>query len=650
MKTFRCGSHICTVSGFAFLLGVNYWPRKLNIRMWHDWDENTIAEDCKKIKDLGFRVVRIFIKDEDFADEDAEIREEPLKKLERLLDILAENGLYAFITFIVGHMSGKNWRIPWTSFDELYTSKSIERTMRFIRGIVERVKDHKAVAGWILSNELSLVKRASSREEALAMLKAFAYTVKSIDKDHVISSGDIIDSYMQETYNVEGVVDYIGPHIYLYDNDPIRHSHLYATLVELSSNAQTVPVIVEEFGFSTHQFSEESHARFVNDILYTILSRAASGAFIWCFSDFVQETDPPYEWRPLELGFGVIKRDGFEKKVADVIRRFSSELNAVESLGLNTKFKRLLEAYVVAPFYLWKDYEFVYYKELLTYFNVVRPVAMAYALLTASSVPTGIVYELSLKLVEDKAKLLLLPSAVVSLASTWRRLLDLTAKGVSVYASFTRGVFQTHALHEAPTHLWAELFGVESSLQAGAIGRRINGRILVEFAKSFGSIKGGEKLYIDVPMPIYVYKARTVDAEVVAYDNHGEPVIFAAKRGKAKTFLSLIPIEIVLALTEEVDWLSGVHRFYESMALEANIQRPYVSKDPRVDIQVFRGEDLDLIIAVNHSYNNIGSEIMAGKSVKSITRLGGDAKLISWSSNSIKVEFEGKSAIILLVS
>lgn len=156
-------------------------------------------------------------------------------------------------------------------------------------------------------------------------------------------------------------------------------------------NANTVPVVLEEFGFSTHQFSEESHSKFVNDILYTVLSRGGSGAFLWRFSDFINETDPTYEWRPLELGFGVIRSDEFEKKVAEIIRRFRSELETMEGLGINAKLKRLVEAYIIASFYLWSDYKTVYYKELLMYFGILKPMAIAYALLSASSVPASLV-------------------------------------------------------------------------------------------------------------------------------------------------------------------------------------------------------------------------------------------------------------------
>jgi len=169
-------------SSFKFLLGVNYWPRKLNIRMWRDWDEKAIEENERLMKSLGIRAVRFFIKDEDFADESADVYPYALERLRKFLDMLNENGIAGFVSLIVGHMSGKNWRIPWTRLEDLYRSDSIEKTMRFVERVVREFKDHSAIAGWILSNEISLVKKAVSREEALALLRAFSRTVKSVSE------------------------------------------------------------------------------------------------------------------------------------------------------------------------------------------------------------------------------------------------------------------------------------------------------------------------------------------------------------------------------------------------------------------------------------------------------------------------------------
>jgi len=190
---------VCSNGAFKFLLGVNYWLRRLNIRMWRDWNEDFIREDVAKMRELSIRAARAFIKCKDFANDYGNVKLEALEKLRRFLDILWKHGIQAFVTFLVGHMSGKNWRIPWTDFDKIYTPEAVARTVRFVEQVVSALKDHPSVAGWILSNELSLVKMASSREEALVLLRSFAKAVKRINGKHVVSSRGVPDSYMQET-------------------------------------------------------------------------------------------------------------------------------------------------------------------------------------------------------------------------------------------------------------------------------------------------------------------------------------------------------------------------------------------------------------------------------------------------------------------
>ncbi|MEM3980336.1 MAG: hypothetical protein QXF79_03660 [Ignisphaera sp.] len=41
--------------------------------MWRDWDEDVVKEDVNIMKRLDVRIVRIFLKDEDFADEDGNL-------------------------------------------------------------------------------------------------------------------------------------------------------------------------------------------------------------------------------------------------------------------------------------------------------------------------------------------------------------------------------------------------------------------------------------------------------------------------------------------------------------------------------------------------------------------------------------------------
>jgi endo-1,4-beta-mannosidase len=643
----RNGDVLLVNGGFRFLLGVNYWPRKLGVRMWRGWDEAAIMDDAKVMRELGVVAARVFVKNEDFADEDATPYPDMLLKLKRLLDILGGHDVAAFITLLVGHMSGKNWRIPWLRFEELYKPHTIRKTVKFIETLVRELKDHPAVAGWILSNEVSLTMKAGSREEAISLLKIFSETVRSIDGNHAISSGDIPDGFMQETPNVAGLVDYVGPHLYIYDSDHVRHGYMYGALLELYSNSGEAPVILEEFGFSTYQFSEESQARFINEVLYTALAHRASGVFIWCFSDFMCESDPPYEWKPLELAFGIIRGDGSRKPAADVVKRFAGELEKVGKLNIYN-FKRNPPLSIVVPFYMFRDYEFVRYRSILGFWGMIRPAIASSIIASSSGLDNTLIYELDMERVFGDRRLLLMPSVIVALTSTWRRLLEYVEGGGGLYVSLTRGFGDFMARHEAATHLWTELMGIENTLEAGSPGVKYYGTVAVKFVRDFGLLKKGDRITLHIHTPIYTYSAEAVDAEVIAVDEDGCPVLFKAGKGKGIVVTSMIPIELVEALAEKVDWSGQLQKLYRSVAGDMGVEVSYEASSPEVEVKVFYGDSSDIIVAVNHGdWKKVF--IASREAMRNVAKLGGDAAFISWSSYGIKVEMPKKSGLILHV-
>jgi Endo-beta-mannanase len=603
-----------------FLLGVNYWPRRHNIKMWKEWNPDDIREDLDTLRGLGVRALRFFILAEDFFDPHGRASEESMAKLRHFMDLLAERGLLGYPTLIVGHMSGRNWAIPWAPDWNLYAPGTVELGVKAVLEVVKALKDHRGLGGWILSNELSLVKAARSRDEALGFLKSFSSAIKSVDPAHPLSSGDVASSYLQEAPNVKGLVDWVGLHLYQYDTNLVRHGYLYPAFIELFSNDGDTPVILEEFGFSTYQFSEEQHAGFVNDVLWSALAHGAIGAFIWCFSDFPQEGDPPYEWRLLELGFGLVRADGTPKPAAAVVRKFSQDLKRLEEMGLGDRFRRPeAQAAVVVPFYMYRDYEFV--PQGWRSEPGLRPALMGLTLGFMSGLRISSVYELSREKLRRK-RLIALPSAPTALATTWRLAYEAIASGGLVYASFFRAFGDAVALHDAATHLWRELFGVENALLPGSVGIRYGGIFRVKFVADFGPIEPGEELEFAVDAPVYTYAVKPVDAEVIAVDHRNRPVV-VAKKGAV---LSVIPFELILAKAEHVDWLRGYHRIYAALAQLAGLDIPYYSIDPRVEVSRFEGKEGDLVIAVNHSYEAVTAAV-AAHGVKSVEAVAGSGSV-----------------------
>ena len=88
------------------------------------------------MSEVGIRVVRAFIRNEDFADEQGNLLEDTARKLGQFLDIANEAGVKVLLTLLVDHMSGKNWRIPWTPNDKVYSPDSVSKTCNFAAQVV----------------------------------------------------------------------------------------------------------------------------------------------------------------------------------------------------------------------------------------------------------------------------------------------------------------------------------------------------------------------------------------------------------------------------------------------------------------------------------------------------------------------------------
>ena len=97
----------------AFLLGINYWPRRSAMYMWERFDLGEIREDFARVRSLGLSVVRFFIMWDDFQPDPHQMDAVMLKRFDAVMDALAAAKLRGMPTFFTGHMSGPNWAPDW---------------------------------------------------------------------------------------------------------------------------------------------------------------------------------------------------------------------------------------------------------------------------------------------------------------------------------------------------------------------------------------------------------------------------------------------------------------------------------------------------------------------------------------------------------
>jgi endo-1,4-beta-mannosidase len=635
----------------CFRLGFNYWPRKTNIKMWKEWDEEEVICDLKQLKSLGANSIRAFALDQDFVDPYGNINEKSMAKLGKFLDLSGECGIGVRLTFLVGHMSGRNWYIPWAPNNDLYSPESINGFLNFVSTIVKQYKSHKAIEGWIMSNEMTLVKKPSNKEEALSIARSFYETVKRIDPVHPITSGDVISS-LQDPTNIYDVADYSGLHIYFYDNDLVRHRYAYGSLINIYQNNSEIGAFLEEFGFSTNQVSEDSQKNFIYSTLWTSLINGAIGSYIWCFSDFPDYEDPPYNWRPLEINFGVVRKDGTEKPSATMFRQFSDEikklnLNSVSGPGRFSDSR----VSVMIPFFAYGKYPFVPEEYTIKLFGrLPNQFTSSIQLSKMSGYRPTALYENNLIKFRAEKKFLLFPSVPVLLSETWNFLeRSLEKDELSIYMSTFRGLsyneFSISSYHDSLTPSWEKIFGVNNELKAGEKGVKYNGNINLKFIRKFGDIKQDETIELPLDnLTLYSYRLGQGGADVIALDQHKEIVL--TKNMRMRSIFCSIPLELIYSISENDICKKNIIRIYRNIFKETGLNTSVWSEDPRIEVVENKETNPDItIIAVNHSEEYI--ETLIHFRAKNPKVVAGNSSILNSTEAGVYVSFPPGGVIVL---
>jgi len=339
----------------VFVIGLNYWPRYMPIYFWSDYRGNEILKDLELIRDLGINSLRIFLLTKVFMNQDCNVKEEILDLLKDFLNKSHRYGLRIYLTLLVGHMSGMNFDITGKS---IYDEESVACIEKFVCQLASRIKDHPALEAYVLSNEVTVYEKPSSREKYKHFLKRLYNAIRKADPIHKITSGSGLFYPWHvgaEPETEAEIMDYLSPHMYNYDYDIMRHSLAYIFKLKHSISTEK-PVIYEEIGYSSYQYGDHGQYLFLRAITYSILSNGAHGLMIWCFSDFNREELPPYNDHPHELGFGIIRSDGTLKPAANIVKELVS---LDKEYRLSEYIPKEDPIGILVPKYMYRDMSFI---------------------------------------------------------------------------------------------------------------------------------------------------------------------------------------------------------------------------------------------------------------------------------------------------
>ncbi len=465
-------------------------------RMWARYDGGVVREELVVLAANGCNVTRSFCYWPDFVPEPERFDDEVLERFSDFLDAHIETGISTIPTFIVGHMSGENWDPPWRNGRDLYRDVwMVSQQAWFAAELARRFGRHRAVVGWLVSNEMPIYGGPGTIEEVTSWARLIVQAIRSAGVAQPVSIGDgawgIEVSGNDNGFSLRALaplVDFVGPHVYPYSDDSVRQHMAAAVSCELSAGFGA-PVVLEEFGLSSDFASEDNAAHYYRQVLYTSLIAGAEGWLAWnnCDYDDLKDQDP-YRHHPFEMHFGVTDRAGKPKATLREIARFSSLVRQLSELGWE---RPNCEVAILVP----EQFERTAPYSTADYRNDLRGIlGQAYIAAREADLPVGFVRERDGT--GTGVKLFLLPSTKLLTAPAVGDLLAAAENGATVYLSYFAGSSLTQRGSWVP---WLdETFGVRHHLRYGLVDTVDDDHVVFTFVEDMGQLSTGTELSFHV--------------------------------------------------------------------------------------------------------------------------------------------------------
>ncbi|MFI5664891.1 cellulase family glycosylhydrolase [Streptomyces sp. NPDC051684] len=579
-------------------LGANYWSRTGGPLMWRNYDPAVVREELRTLHDHGLNMTRSFFYWPDFHPEPHRIDEKLCDRFRDFLDAHEELGMGSMPTFIVGHMSGENWDPAWRGNRDLYEDVwMVGRQAWFAAEMTRRFKDHPAVTGWLITNEMPGYGRIyqvdpPSSNVVTAWAQFMCQAVVAAGATQPVSLGDgawgIEVTGKDNGFSLRDTdpyVDFVGPHVYRSDTDRPRQHYRAAFECELAA-VTGKPVILEEFGLSTDTVSARNAGVYYRQTLHNSLLGGATGWMAWNNTDYDDLWEQsPYDHHPFEMHFGITDSAGRPKEPLHELAAFAEVLKTVD-------FPRCRRtdagAALVVPAFLEKGYPYSRPADRPLIFTSLH---QSYVAARGADLPVGFVREVDGLPQDGDVQLYLLPSTRQLTTRTRRGLEERARAGATVYLSFCSG---EHSGTRGPWfHDLDGLFGVEMQLSYGVAEPIEDDELAMTFTEDFGGVRAGETLRFPVAgnedsrawLPVVPDGAR-----VVATDAHGRPALLVHEIGAGRAVLATYPLEHMTARTAHVN-PEQTHRLYAALAEVAGAARPVTVDTPLVSADTLVHED-----------------------------------------------------------
>jgi beta-galactosidase len=661
------------------VVGAHWVPAKAAMQWPTEWDPKDIEADFATMAKMGFNTVRLDLMWAWFEPRPGDYNPKAFEQLDYLISLAHKYHIYLHPSMFVGGEVGEAyWDVSWRhgrnpqsdpEMLRLQTNQAIEFGRRYAH--------ETAIIAWDLTDEPPywIVQNATDAMAA-NWTRLIAWGIRKYDKMHPIVVGVSTQDMGHGPFRPDVIkddVDFFSVHPYtiytpeLFPDPMVSERGTYGAAFETTlSGGAGKPVMVQEMGASSAQYTPEKIIQFNRTSLYSALGAGANGFLLWCFTDAApnQYRKVPYLRSPHETQFGLTTWDRklrpqgasfveFEKIVA----RMNFEGLAVDKADAGILIPEEwaktqgdfshsgLSGPEAIPYVSVNDGGAVNGQAPGTYDGnqwVMSATLSSYILAHRAGLKPAFPRELA-----DwrKYPLVLLPSPLTGTDSIgvhlhtdfWEKAVAYVKDGGVVYASLAAD----GAIPEM-----TDLFGARMTDSVPA------SELTLKIVKPFGDLKPGDTFHFTAPGQAAKFWGTGLEVgtgEVIAVDQDGRPALIANRLGKGRTLLSAYPLEAYLGsqpMAFEKD--EAAYRLFRALRAWAGI-RPQVSTDQAsVEASALVGRGRGYIVLANHSAEARSTLITTTLPVHKLTILdAGGEKAVRKDGDGWRVELPAYDGAVL---
>jgi endo-1,4-beta-mannosidase len=668
-----------SVNGQRFIpIGVHWVPAKTALQWPVQWDAKDIEADFSKMHELGYNTVRLDLMWAWFEPRPGDYNPEAFRQFDYLITLAHRYDLYLHPSlFIGGEVGEAYWDVAWRHGRNPQTDPDMLRLeTNHAAEFARRYANESAILAWDLTDEPPFWIAAGGTTDAMAInwTRLISGSIRRYDKNHLIVVGTSMQDIEHGPYRPDTIapeVDFLSVHPYtifsrtLFPDPMLSERGTYGASYETSlSGSVGRPVMIQEMGASSAQYTPERIAQYERTSLYSSLGAGANGFLLWCFTDAAPEQyhKVPYLRSAHETQFGMVTWDRKERPQAIEFKKFEKIVARMDLSGIapatadaailvpdewakpHGDFSHLgLTGPEVVPYTSVFDGDAIPGTSQASYSEVNTELQGAWISTFIVARRAGIKADFPREYSDWSArKMLLLPSPLTSSSNPiahlhtdfWDKAKQYVSDGGALYASLSADT----AIPEMES-----LFGARIEDTA------VVSQLTLKVVASFGGLNVGDTFHFAVPGSKWGALLALRGGKVIAVDQLGRPALVANQFGAGKVLLSAYPLESYLASTPAVfDQPEQTHRIYQALRNWAGFTAILQTDNPSVEVAELNGKGRGYAVLTNHSASAQEVSLKTSPPVRSLSVLTLDGtESVAHSGSVWKVRIEAYSGLVL---